>query len=94
MVSAGILAVSQGLQMGLGTSDLTDLNLILSRHTKNVMGDIEASVTSEPSSMGTNSTNEEDHENSTRKNKSGKSVTNSYQSINVLIRTRSQVEER
>ena len=58
------------------------------------MGDIEASVTSEPSCMGTNSTNEEDHENSTRTNKSGKSVINSYQSINVLIRTSSQVEER
>lgn len=58
------------------------------------MGDIEASVTGEPSCMGTNSTNEEDHENSSRTNKSGKSVINSYQSINVLIRTSSQVEER
>ena len=58
------------------------------------MGDIEASVTSEPSSMGTNSTNVEDYENSSRTNKSGKSVINSYQNINVLIRTSSQVEER
>ena len=62
------------------------------------MGDIEAAVTSEPSSMGTNSTNEEDQENSTRINKYGKRVIRSsqstYQDLSVLIRTSSQVEER
>ena len=33
LVSVGILAVGQGLQMDLGTSDLSDLKLILSKHT-------------------------------------------------------------